>query len=245
MQWYKGIPSLLTSFNLLCGVFAILFSFREQFDWAVYAIIIAGVMDFFDGFVARLLKATSAFGRELDSLADVVTFGVAPAFLMFCFDTTLHDPVYVNDIPQTYYGAYAAFLMPVFAALRLARFNIDRKQKSGFLGVPTPANAFFFIGLPMIWMTYPDSIAAEWVSRIYAIPAFCVLFSLLMVLPLPLLALKFPKGYGFKDNFFRYLLVVVSLVFFLMWQWSSLPLIILSYIIISLLSQLSSSFVKS
>jgi len=238
MPIYKGIPSFLTSCNLLCGVFAILFSFREMYDYAIYAILIAGILDFFDGFVARLLKATSAFGRELDSLADLVTFGLAPAFLMFCFDTMLHDPVYIQDIPYPYYAAYAAFLLPVFAALRLAKFNIDRKQKSGFLGLPTPANAFFFIGIPMIWLHYPDAKAAEWVSAIYAIPAFCVLFSLLMVLPLPLLALKFPGGFGLKGNMFRYLLLVFSAVLISLWQLAALPAVIILYICISLLSHL-------
>lgn len=241
MNPLKAIPSLLTSINLLCGVFAILFSFREEFEMAAWAIVLAGVMDFFDGFVARLLNAASAFGRELDSLADVVTFGVAPAFMMFCLDTALHDPVYQNDQPVTYYGAYFAFLLPVFAALRLARFNIDRKQRNGFLGIPTPANALFFIGIPVILFSFPESQPAIWLGRIYVIPAFCVLFSLLMVLPLPILALKFSNGFGLRKNLLTYVLVLISAVFIFFWQLAAFPAVILLYIFISLISHLSKS----
>lgn len=237
MNPIKAIPSLLTSLNLLCGVLAILMAFREEFYTAAWLILGAGVLDFFDGFVARLLKAATAFGRELDSLADVVTFGVAPAFVIFCFDMSMHDPVYVNDTPMPYYGAYAAFLLPVFAALRLARFNIDRKQKDGFLGVPTPANALFFIGLPLIVFNFPDSMPAVWILRIYALPALAVLFSLLMVIPLPLIALKFSKGYGLGANVFKYLLIGSSGVCLVLWKESALPGIILLYILISLLAQ--------
>jgi CDP-diacylglycerol--serine O-phosphatidyltransferase len=245
MNPVKGIPSVLTSLNLLCGLFAILFAFREEFYTAGMLVLVAGVLDFFDGFVARLLKATSAFGRELDSLADVVTFGVAPAFILFCFDMSLHDPVYVEDVPESYLGAYVAFLIPIFSALRLARFNIDRKQKAGFLGVPTPANALFFIGLPIIVMQYPESIPAVWIHRIYALPALAILFSLLMVIPLPLIALKFSNGYGVRENIFKYLLIVLSAFLLAFWRESALPAVILLYIFISLLAQLSKSLLKS
>lgn len=245
MNLLKGIPSFITSLNLLCGLFAILFAFQEEFYLAAMAVLVAGVMDFFDGFVARLLNAATAFGRELDSLADVVTFGVAPAFITFCYDSSLHDPIYVNDIPLPYYGAYWAFLIPIFAALRLARFNIDRKQKSGFLGVPTPANALFFIGLPLVVMQYPESLPATWILRIYALPALAVLFSLLMVIPLPLLALKFSNGYGLKENIFKYLLIGLSAGLLLIWKESALPAVILLYIVISLIAHLLSQVKKS
>jgi CDP-diacylglycerol--serine O-phosphatidyltransferase len=244
MNPLKGIPTLLTSLNLLCGLFAILFAFREDFYSAAMVVLLAGVLDFLDGFVARALNAASAFGRELDSLADVVTFGVAPAFITFCYDNSLHDPIYVQDIPQPYYAAFVAFLIPVFSALRLARFNIDRKQKAGFLGVPTPASALFFIGLPLIAMQYPESLPAIWITRIYALPAFAVLFSLLMVIPLPLLALKFSNGLGVKENLFKYLLIGSSAVLLILWKESALPAVILLYIFISLLAHLLSQVKK-
>jgi CDP-diacylglycerol--serine O-phosphatidyltransferase len=245
MNPIKGIPSVLTSLNLLCGLFAILFAFKEEFYTAGLFVVVAGILDFFDGFVARMLKATSAFGRELDSLADVVTFGVAPAFIVYCFDMSLHDPIYVEDVALPYQGAYAAFLIPIFSALRLARFNIDRKQKSGFLGVPTPANALFFIGLPIIWSQYPESMPAVWIQRIYALPALAVLFSLLMVIPLPLIALKFSNGFGLRENLFKYLLIGSSAILLILWRESALPAVILLYIFISLIAQLFQSFKKS
>ena len=236
--WRLFIPGMLTSMNLLCGVLSIILSFRNEFEQATLLILSAAVLDFLDGFVARALKGSSAFGKELDSLADVVTFGVAPGLLMFTFDLSLNDPRYMEGIPHAYTGAWLTLSLPVFAALRLARFNIDTAQHDGFLGVPTPAMSMFFIGLPVILRNYSDSLPAEWLNTPYVIPAMALLFSALMVIPFPLIALKFPKGYGWNGNAARYLLLTGSVVLIIWAQLAALPLVILWYILLSVANNL-------
>ena len=205
-HWY---PSSLTLLNLALGFVAILL------DHPVYSlllILIGCFLDVFDGILARLLKATSDFGKELDSLADIVTFGIAPAFLLYqhCLDHTVLNLVLVT-------------LLPLFSAIRLAKFNNDASQKSNFAGLPTPANGLFFASIPYLAQT----------MEINPIP-FILVFSLLMVAPLRMFAFK-DVGKGGPDTVFPFLFLVIVLAASFFLSLNVIPFGVLVYIILSVL----------
>ncbi|NBV12689.1 MAG: CDP-diacylglycerol--serine O-phosphatidyltransferase [Sphingobacteriia bacterium] len=237
-QYKLLIPSAITSLNLVAGLIAILLVFKGEFRWAGYSIIGASVLDFLDGFVARALKATSDFGKELDSLADVVTFGVAPGFLMYGWDLNLQVLPNAQGQIDTYLWSWLCLILPVFAALRLAWFNIDSSQKEGFRGIPTPAMSLFFVGICFLGLDFPDSWIAQVMQVRFVIPILCCVFALLMVIPLPLLALKFNHGFGIKKNAVKYLLIGISLGALLLWQISAFSGIILFYLVVSGISRI-------
>jgi CDP-diacylglycerol---serine O-phosphatidyltransferase len=220
----KHIPNLLTSANLVCGCIGIVFCFEGDMEMSVYLIWLAMLFDFSDGFAARLLKVSSPIGKELDSLADMVTFGLLPSMMLFQLLKGHAD----NYIP------YLAFLVAVFSALRLAKFNIDENQQTVFIGLPTPANALFLSSLIFVFEKYPLF------NNMWIIIAITIIFSLLLVAPFKLLALKF-KNYTWVDNTPRYLFLILSVVLLILFKLIALPLIILSYIIISLFTRVASS----
>jgi CDP-diacylglycerol--serine O-phosphatidyltransferase len=221
MKVSKHIPNALTCGNLLCGCFGILFATTYQLEAAAYCVWAACMFDFFDGFAARLLNISSPIGKELDSLADMVSFGVLPSLVMYTHLTSA-----VRD-PRM---AYAAFLLAVFSALRLAKFNVDEKQHDSFIGVPTPANALFITSL--VFLPTPF---IQWIANGNFLLFITLLFSLLLVAPFKLIALKF-KDFTWRSNKVRYALVVLSLVALILLKQSALPFIILFYILLSLLT---------
>lgn len=257
MKIRKAIPHVLTSANLACGVIAIILSLKGGLSWAPWFIFLAAFFDFFDGFAARLLKVSGDFGKQLDSLADVVTFGVAPGLIVFQFlqlahydfevlDTTSSIDELLLQIPQDeiYNGAFIAVLIPVFSALRLAKFNIDKRQSDSFIGLPTPANAILFAAFPLM---FNDALITgeAWklaISSVLindtALMNFTVLFSLLLVLELPLFALKF-KSYSIRENGLKYSFLLISLVLLLTLLYWALPLIIILYVILSIVKFLT------
>lgn len=216
----KHVPNLLTSCNLLCGCFGIINALEGHLVMASGWIWLGAAFDFSDGFAARLLKAYSDIGKELDSLADVVTFGVLPSTIMFML---LRE----SDNAETL--AYAAFIMAVFSALRLAKFNVDTRQSVDFVGLPTPANAIFVSGLPFILLPRPELLAQTWLL----VAVVCVM-SVLLVSNLSLFSLKF-KDKSFKNNWYKYLLLLLSIVGVAFWQASALPGIVITYIVLSLI----------
>jgi CDP-diacylglycerol--serine O-phosphatidyltransferase len=190
-------------------------------------VVLAAVFDFLDGFSARLLKAFSPIGGELDSLADVVSFGLAPGFVVFSF---LHT-VSAGTFFEAGFLPYAAFLIPVFSALRLAKFNIDTRQKDSFLGLPVPANALFWVSLiPAVTPFIND----------YKIVLCCIIlglvfaFCLLMISELPLFSLKF-KSYSWGKNQYSYLLIGTGAVLVILFQLPGISLTIVCYIILSVI----------
>lgn len=188
--------------------------------FATYLLWLAMVFDFFDGFAARMLKVSSPIGKELDSLADMVTFGVLPAVIMF-------------KLLQVYtaspYIPYIAFIIAIFSALRLAKFNIDERQQSVFIGVPTPANALFISSFAFITQSEYSSIIG-----LTFLLTISILFSFLLVAPVELFALKF-KSFGWKGNQIRFTFLVVSVLFIIVFKVLAIPLIILTYIALSIL----------
>lgn len=190
--------------------------------WAAYLVILAALFDFLDGFLARAMNAYSELGKQLDSLADMVTFGVLPAFLVFKLIQLGGDFSYLPFI---------AFLIAVQSALRLAKFNIDTRQSDRFIGLPTPANALFFSALPHL------AISQSWAAKITASPmgliALTLLFSWLLTAEIPLLALKF-KNFQLKENGLRYLTLVIAGISLILFGIGGIVFAILGYILLSL-----------
>jgi CDP-diacylglycerol--serine O-phosphatidyltransferase len=235
----RHIPNLITSLNLSAGFIALIFAANGDTVTASWLIVAAMLFDFFDGFSARLLKAYSEIGRELDSLADVVSFGVAPAFIIY----KLLVPA-LRDIPPAVPGSgaglpgiliYIPVLMPVCAALRLAKFNIDTNQTASFNGLPTPANAIAVISVVVAARYSSVPMLKSFTESPAALLLYTVILSFLMVTHLPLLSLKF-TNLKLKGNEGRYILIGLSLITFIFFGLAMTPLIIPFYIIVSLIS---------
>lgn len=220
-------PNAITCINVLCGTLAIIAAANsgetlcgvQCWQWSVYFIMMAAVADFFDGFMARLLHESHPIGADLDSLSDQVSFGVAPAMLVI-FSLLDSVPLWLSCLPA---------ILPVATALRLAKFNIDTRQASGFLGMPVPANAMFWIG----YVAYLKS-GVEWLSAPWALIPALIFTSWMMISEVPMLSLKF-KTWGLKGNMARYLLVIGSVAFLAAFQLSGMMWIILFYTVISLI----------
>jgi len=230
----KNIPNAITCLNLFAGCLACVMAFRGEFVFASYFVIAAAIFDFLDGFAARLLKAYSPLGKELDSLADLVSFGMAPAFMIFSFLLQHVDICW----------AISAFLIPVFSALRLAKFNIDERQSSSFIGLPTPANAIFWVFLISdINQHFPIIISVIELKIIAS--AFIVLFSYLLVSEIPMFSLKV-KNLSWADNKIQFVFLVGSFALMVVLQFSAFPFIVGFYILLSLLNwAYHSLYVKS
>lgn len=211
----RHLPNLITSLNLLTGIMGIIWVFQENLNDALIFIIIAGVFDFFDGFVARLFKVQSPIGKELDSLADMISFSALPALFFF---------VYLQQL-ELYMAAYSALLIAPFSAIRLAVFNTDDQQSDKFIGLPTPANAIFITSLALVNPQLPEW---AWIS-------LALVSSVIMVAPIEMIALKF-KTYGFRENLFRYILIVFSITVMLVFGLKGLVFIIPGYILLSVFS---------
>jgi CDP-diacylglycerol--serine O-phosphatidyltransferase len=220
----QQIPNMLTSANLVLGCLAIISALDGHLYQAGYFIIAAGVLDFFDGFVARALHAQSEMGKQLDSLADVVSFGVAPGMIFFIFSGTCLGNEGFCITP------YISFIIPVFSALRLAKFNLDTRQTNQFIGLPTPANAFLILSIPFA----SDNYLHDLLQHEFFLKLFPSLSAYLLTSELPLIALKF-KNFSVKDNLHAYVLIVVSIARVLLFQISGIGLSIIAYILISML----------
>ncbi|PXV67541.1 CDP-diacylglycerol--serine O-phosphatidyltransferase [Dysgonomonas alginatilytica] len=224
----KHIPNLLTSMHAFSGCIACVMAFNGNYLWVVIWVIIASVFDFSDGFAARLLKASSTIGKDLDSLADMVSFGVAPALVVF---RLLSDSPTINtlDCSIAEYIPYISFLLVIFSALRLAKFNNDERQSTSFIGLPTPANALFWISL-----CYGISERDEFIQTIsfYPIIALIIVFSLLLTSEIPMFSLKV-KSIKFKGNELRYLLILFMIIAISFWGLLGIAAGIILYIILS------------
>lgn len=182
------------------------------------------LFDFLDGFAARLLKVSSPIGKELDSLADMVTFGVLPSIVILnLIEQHTTEPI-----------KYLALLIAVFSALRLAKFNVDDKQQSVFIGLPTPANALFLSSIVFVFEDFPA------LNQLYLLLGIAIIFSLLLVAPLELFALKF-KNYSWQGNEIRFVFLLLSLTAIIFLHFLALPLIILTYIILSIFVKVTSA----
>lgn len=220
----KHIPNGVTCLNLFSGCLGIVYAFQGELKLASYAILAAAIFDFLDGMLARLLKAYSDIGKQLDSLADVVSFGVLPSVLIY--QLFLQSPQ--EGLLSTWIN-YSAFLIAVFSALRLAKFNIDVRQSENFIGLPTPANALLISSFPFI--IDQDSLAS-YILNPYFLLLFSIIMGILLVSEIPLISLKF-KNIELKQNILRYILVFSSLVLLVLFKFAAVPLIIIVYFLIS------------
>ena len=230
MNLKKHIPNTITCCNLLSGCVAAVYAFEGAYPIAFACIITGAVFDFFDGLSARALKVSSPIGKELDSLADVITFGLAPATMVFswlreCADTHL-------DMLAAFAMPFAAFLLVAFSALRLAKFNVDERQTTSFIGLPTPANALFWGAL--VIGSHDKIVAAPYGWLL--VLALVLLFSWLLVAEIPMFSLKF-KNLSWKSNRIVYIFLLVSLVLLVLLGFTGLSAVIGWYIILSVLTQ--------
>ncbi|MCK5838578.1 MAG: CDP-diacylglycerol--serine O-phosphatidyltransferase [Bacteroidales bacterium] len=236
MKIINKLPNLLTLINLLAGCLALLAIFSDKLTIAVYLIGAALLFDFLDGAFARILKAQSDMGKELDSLADVVSFGVVPGFIMFML---IKDTV--QDIPSGYpvdlFLPYTGLLIPLFSALRLAKFNIDPLQREIFIGLPTPASAILIASFPLILHFQSDIIWANYLlENKYVLIIITILISFLLISPIRLFSLKF-KVLAWNENRSRYIFLLLSFLAILFLHFMAIPLIIFLYILMSLVVQ--------
>ena len=222
----KHIPNTITCCNLISGCIATYFAFQSDFSLALLFIVAGAVFDFFDGMVARLLHVSSPIGKELDSLADDITFGFAPSAIIFSYLNTFHIHIFI--IP------FLAFVMAAFSALRLAKFNLDERQALGFIGLPTPANALFWGALIVGLQEYAISFKGlEWI-----ILGGTFLSCYLLIAEIPMFALKF-KHWGWKGNEIKYIFVLSCIPLLLFLGVSGFAAIIAWYVILSMITNKS------
>jgi CDP-diacylglycerol--serine O-phosphatidyltransferase len=225
----KHIPNTITCCNLICGCIATGFALKGDFSMAMTFIVMGAVFDFFDGFMARLLHVSSAIGKELDSLADCITFGFAPAAIVSALLRLAPLPVANETFAMVF--PYVAFVIAAFSAIRLAKFNLDERQSTTFYGLPTPANALFWSALALG--------THEWVSEtswsVYLLLLGIACSSWILVADIPMFALKF-KDYSFAHNKLRYGFIIASAALLLFAGWTGFSVVILLYILTSLVA---------
>ncbi|WP_291563049.1 CDP-diacylglycerol--serine O-phosphatidyltransferase [Bacteroides sp.] len=226
----RNIPNSITSCNLFCGCIASYMAFGGDFRMAMLFIVLGAVFDFFDGMTARLLKVSSPIGKELDSLADNITFGLAPSAIVFSLFKEVSMPDFLSGISE--YVPYCAFIISVFSALRLAKFNLDERQTSSFIGMPTPANALFWSSLAISLHENDGFLQA---FNVLYLLLLVVVMSLLLVSELPMFALKF-KNLSFQSNKIRYIFLLVSVLLLVFWGITGLAAVILWYILLSVIT---------
>lgn len=224
----KQIPNLFTLGNITCGVLAIIVSFGHDLETAAWLMVLATVFDFFDGFLARLLKVSGELGKQLDSLADMVTFGVLPSILLFHY-------VNISEADMGWAG-YAFLLLAVFSCYRLAKFNIDTRQSTSFIGVPTPITGLMCASWAFIHSSHPAVFNAVFANT-WAFLVYCIIVSLLLISEIPLPALKFKKGIDKQ----QIMLIVVAVGCVIVFKWLAVPIIYCFYVLSSVIINFATS----
>ena len=232
----KHIPNTLTLANLLLGCLSIVSSFEGNLLLAGYLILFAAVFDFLDGFSARLLKAYSPLGKELDSLSDLVSFGVAPSVIVFHLLKSALGLSASQGFTEGNAILAIPFLIAVFSALRLAIFNIDTRQTSSFIVLPTPANAIFIVGLVLGQNSSFSHFFDVLTASSTALAVMVIILSALLVSPIPMFSLKVKKGAGFKDLWAQVMLILGGVIAITFLGLASVSIVILAYILLSIIS---------
>ncbi|MDP3644524.1 MAG: CDP-alcohol phosphatidyltransferase family protein [Bacteroidota bacterium] len=245
IQLFFWVPNTITALNLVCGSLSVFFAIDGQLGLAAVFIFAAAIFDFLDGFSARLLKAYSSIGKELDSLADTVSFGLAPAAIVFTIlELTLFGKnQHIQDIEANlsqWIFLLSSLVIPIAGAFRLAKFNTDDRQSDQFLGMPIPANAIFFASLALVLVLGDRTIIEPLILNKYTLLASIFSCSFLMVSELPMFNLKF-KNLKLKENGLRYLFIAITILLLIFLQVYALPLIIIWYVLLSGISYLAGS----
>jgi CDP-diacylglycerol--serine O-phosphatidyltransferase len=242
MKIRQNIPNTITIMNLLSGLVSLIMTFEGNYVYASLFIFIAAVFDFMDGNAARWLNAHSELGKQLDSLADVVSFGVAPGIMIFQM-ISAQCAGSCNVLEKMHIAPYFAMLIPVCSALRLAKFNIDLRQEVNFIGIPTPANAIFFASIPLVLLVQPEMfslIHLDFLTTLFSntriLTILAVFFSYLLISEFKIFSMKF-KSLSWKGNELRFIFVISSVALFILFFLSAIPLIIILYILLSIFFQ--------
>ncbi len=237
MKLRAFIPNLFTLANALCGSLAVVSVLQEDFRTTALLVFLGMFFDFFDGFLARKLHVTSKLGVQLDSLADLISFGLVPGLVIFVLLTNVAETTVVIGSSQFSPMALTGFLIPLASAYRLARFNIDDRQTENFIGLPTPANAIFFVSLPLLW-EHSELVGAH---ELLVNPVFLIATTLISAYLLnsswPLFSLKF-KIFELRSNGLRYGFLVSALVLLLLFSTAALPIIVILYVLSGILKKL-------
>lgn len=231
----KHIPNIITLLNLFCGCIALTFVVQQKAEMAFYFVCLGIFLDFFDGFFARLFKVSSPLGLQLDSLADMVTSGVVPGLTLFymmlnAFGLQLSDP-----FTGEYALAFLGFLVTLGSCYRLANFNIDTRQTDSFIGLPTPANALFILSLPLVIQHVDSFMLFEILSNYWVLLAIAIGSAYILNAEIPLFSLKVKKM-SFKENKLTFFFLAVSLLLLVGLQFLGLPLVILFYVLLSIVT---------
>lgn len=230
MQIKKHIPNIITLLNLFCGCIAVVFVSELDFLMAFYFVCLGIFLDFFDGFFARLFKVSSPLGLQLDSLADMVTSGIVPGYVMFYLLQMSQNPTFPNLVVP-----YLGFIITMGSCYRLANFNIDTRQTDSFIGLPTPANALFILSLPLV-LKYSDSLVIfEILSNQWFLILITLFSAFILNAEIPLFSLKI-KDFTFKKNALQIVFLSLSVMLLIFLQYLAIPLIIISYVLLSVLN---------
>ncbi|MGH2665102.1 CDP-alcohol phosphatidyltransferase family protein [Flavobacterium sp.] len=229
MNIKKHIPNFITLLNLLCGCIALVFVSDCQFVIAFYFVCLGIFLDFFDGFFARLFKVSSPLGLQLDSLADMVTSGVVPGYVMFKLLTNNLDFNLNSPVP------YLGFIVTLGACYRLANFNIDTRQTNSFIGLPTPANALFILSLPLILSNSESLLVVSALMDPLVLIVIALISAYIMNAEIPLFSLKI-KNFTFKKNALQILFLAASLIFLLVFRYLGIPMVIVFYVLLSVIN---------
>ncbi|MFN5417710.1 MAG: CDP-alcohol phosphatidyltransferase family protein [Flavobacteriia bacterium] len=254
-----NIPNLLTASNMLCGILSILLSLSGRIDLAPYPIFLGAIFDFLDGFMARILKQQGELGKQLDSLADMITFGLAPGIMMFvillkisvdknlsleCTECEyLSFSTWIDVVLRKFhFEVLFALLIPVFSMFRLAKFNLDTRQSESFIGVPTPANTIFFCMFPLI-LVQDFAVGSfqfqvrEFIMQVWVLIPIIVIMSILLISEIPLFSLKF-KHFKWKGNEIRFIFLITCSLLIPLTRFWSMGIIVLLYLILSIIENI-------
>ncbi len=232
-----NLANVLTLINLFSGCMAVVFLFNYQIEWVPYCVLVSFVADFLDGFAARLTKKSTDIGLQLDSLADVISFGLVPAAIIF---QLLFQKYEMSDqlisTNRMYLYSAPAFIITVFAALRLAKFNVDERQTDGFIGLATPAATVFVVGLLLVFLNNSFGLA-QFIFTGKVLYGTIGLLSVLMIVEVPMFGFKF-KSYNWKGNEVKYLFIILSVVLLAALKFAAVSLLVILYVIISIIQKL-------
>ena len=232
MNIKKHIPNLITLINLFCGCIAVVFVSEGNYEMAFYFVCLGIFFDFFDGFFARLFKVSSPLGLQLDSLADMVTSGVVPGYVMFSlFTNSAHELGTNPAIP------FLGCIVTLGACYRLANFNIDTRQTDSFIGLPTPANALFILSLPLVLQFSDSLLMLEILTNQWVLLVITLCSAYVMNAEIPLFALKIKK-YTVKDNVLQIVFLLISLLLVVTLHYIAIPLIIIFYVLLSVVNNM-------
>ena len=222
----KHIPNILTISNLICGCIALSFTFKGELVYTAYLIGLAAIFDFMDGAAARFLNVSNPIGKELDSLADMISFGLVPGAVVF--------HLLEESVLSQY--SFMALIIPIFSAYRLAKFNVDENQNENFIGLPTPANCLVFVSIPLITTFNSEST----IAYLFEIPEILLIITILMsvalVSKINMFSLKF-KNLKFQDNKIRFFIITMSIMLLIWLKFIAIPIIILLYIMMSIVKK--------